>query len=201
MERHAGADEIPKNHRIGQRAPAPGAILGRRAEEAKERRFGIAEASDAHGALPTMRTSASCPAAGIGCRIALFLLPNNRRSAASCPGRRFRFGSGGPVPSQYSQVLPAVASFPPESEMPRLPAAPASAPGPNCVGMDYLAAIQAAISDASQPEHPGDSCRRLGNLPFRSNRQRVERLRPVRRQHSGSRMIASIAIGDCARSG
>jgi hypothetical protein len=61
---------------------------------------------------------------------------------------------------------------------------------PDIVGThSYLAAIQAAISDSSQPEQPSDSRRRRGNLSTRSSRQRVERESPVRCLHSGSRMI------------
>lgn len=51
--------------------------------------------------------------------------------------------------------------------------------------------IQAAISEASHPEHPGDIRRRLGNSPARSRRQRVDRLSPVIWWHSGSRIIRS----------
>jgi hypothetical protein len=74
----------------------------------------------------------------------------------------------------------------------------AGAVGLTCLDMIHRAEIQAAISDASQPEHPGDSCRRFGNLPFRSKRQRVERLKPVIWSHSASRMIRSAITGGAA---
>jgi len=77
-------------------------------------------------------------------------------------------------------------------------AAPASAPGPLYLGgMIHAArsAIQAASSEASQPVAPAEIWRRCGNLPFRSRRQRVERLRPVISRHSGSRMKRSVVFG------
>jgi hypothetical protein len=55
-------------------------------------------------------------------------------------------------------------------------------------------ANHAAISVASQPVAPGDSRRRRGKSPTRSNRQRVERDKPVIRRHSDSRMMASLPV-------
>ena len=54
-----------------------------------------------------------------------------------------------------------------------------------------LAAIQAWISDRSQPLQPGDNCRFRGNSPARSRRHRVARDSRVNCWHSDSRMIAS----------
>jgi hypothetical protein len=58
---------------------------------------------------------------------------------------------------------------------------------------------QPVNSDSSHPLAPGDIRRRRGKFPSRSSRQRVARDRPLRRLHSGSRMMRSAgSIGAAA---